>query len=181
MEHEGMVHALEEIHRLLGPAGTLIEIHPSLDAPFVEVRSDGVVSFVERDPGFDYEDDLRHAEEAVTSVVAREIFVLEDDRRFELRTHAASVKELRDHFAVAGAYDPEEKDEALAKQQDEMYGRAHLALGAATTASEVIYVDPARMSRLRPLTEWIPTEALHHVQPPVIAYESGLVRPGWAG
>ena len=32
-----MVHALEEIHRLLKPAGTLIEIHPSVDAPpFVE-------------------------------------------------------------------------------------------------------------------------------------------------
>jgi len=31
MEHEGMVHALEEIHRLLKPAGTLIEIHPSLE------------------------------------------------------------------------------------------------------------------------------------------------------
>lgn len=26
-----MVHALEEIHRLLKPAGTLIEIHPSME------------------------------------------------------------------------------------------------------------------------------------------------------
>jgi hypothetical protein len=69
MEHEGMVHALEEIHRLLRRAGTLIEIHPALEVPFVEVRSNREPSFREDDPGYDYEDDLRSAEEAVEAVV----------------------------------------------------------------------------------------------------------------
>src|SRR5919204_397683 len=53
MEHEGMVHALEEIHRLLRPAGTLIEIHPAIGSPFVEVRSGGNVAFSEPDPGYE--------------------------------------------------------------------------------------------------------------------------------
>ena len=66
-----MVHALEQIHRLLRPAGTLIEIHPAREAPFVEVWSNGELSFREDDPGFDYEDDLRSAEEAVATVVDR--------------------------------------------------------------------------------------------------------------
>jgi len=93
-----MVHALEEIHRLLKPAGTLIEIHPSVDAPpFVEVRSDGQLSFSEANPVFDYEDDLRHADAAMATVLDRGAFVLDDRRTFELRTYAASVKELRDH------------------------------------------------------------------------------------
>jgi SAM-dependent methyltransferase len=97
MEHEGMVHALEEIHRLLKPAGTLIEIHPSVDAPpFVEVRSNGRLSFAEGDPVFDYEDDLRQADAAVATVLDRSVFVLDDRRGFQLRTYAASVKELRD-------------------------------------------------------------------------------------
>ena len=45
-----MVHALEEIHRLLRPDGRLIEIHPALEEPYVMVKSDGYVAFVEPDP-----------------------------------------------------------------------------------------------------------------------------------
>jgi SAM-dependent methyltransferase len=149
MEHEGMVHALEEIHRLLKPACTLIEIHPSVDPPpFVEVMSNGRLSFAEGDPVFDYEDDLRQADAAVAAVLDRGVFVLDDRRGFELRTHAASVKELRDHWALVSAYDPEEPEETLMRRRDEMYGRARAALDAGSSGAEVIYVEPATMSRL---------------------------------
>jgi SAM-dependent methyltransferase len=150
MEHEGMVHALEEIHRLLKPAGVLIEIHPAVELrPSVEVWSDGRLAFLEDDPVFDYEDDLRQAEAAVASVLDRGVFVLDDRRRFELRTHAASVKELRDHWALVGAYDPEEPEEGLLRRRDEMYARAHEVLERAP-GSEIVYVEPATMSRLTP-------------------------------
>jgi hypothetical protein len=149
MEPEGMVHALEEIHRLTRRTGTLIEIHPALEFPFAEVRSNGELLFSEDDPGFDYGDDLRHAETAITTVVGRGDFVLEERRRFELRTHASSVKELRDHWAVSGAYDPEEKEATLARRQDEMFARAHEVLERSPGA-ELVYVEPATMSRLRP-------------------------------
>jgi len=142
-----MVHALEEIHRLLRPGGTLIEIHPALEVPFVEVRSNGELLFSEEDPGYDYEDDLRCAEEAVATAVGRGVFVSEDRRRFELRTHASSVEELREYWAVYGAYDPEEKEETLVRQQDEMYARAHDVLEHSPGA-ELEYVEPAMMSRL---------------------------------
>ena len=145
-----MVHALEEIHRLLRPAGTLIEIHPAIGSPFVEVRSGGNVAFSEPDPGYDYEDDLLHAEASVTNVIDRGLFSLEDTRPFELRTHAASVQEMRDHWAVAGAYDPEEKEAALVLRQDEMYARAHEVLERAP-GSELVYVEPAKMSKLVPI------------------------------
>ena len=145
-----MVHALEEIHRLLRPAGTLIEIHPSVgEPPFVEVWSDGRRSFSEEDPGFDYADDLRHAEAAVKTVTDRGVFALRGRRRFELRTHANSVQQLRDHWAVYGAYDPEEKEETLARRQDEMYVRANEVLEHSPGA-ELVYVEPATMSRLTP-------------------------------
>jgi hypothetical protein len=147
MDHEGMVHALEEIHRLLRPAGTLIEIHPALEVPFVEVRADGDVVFSEADPGFDYEDDLRHAEAAVATAIAVRLFVRDASRQFELRSHASSVRELRDHWAVAGAYDPHDRDEALARQQEEMFARAHHVLERSSTA-ELVYVEPATISRL---------------------------------
>jgi SAM-dependent methyltransferase len=151
MAHEGMVDALEEIRRLLKPAGTLIEIHPAVDAPpLVEVMSNGAQSFSEDDPVFDYEEDLRQAESAVATVIERGLFVLEERRRFELRTYAASVKELRDHWTLVGAYDPEEPEEALLRLRDEMYARAHAALERSTGA-EIVYVEPATMSRLSPL------------------------------
>jgi hypothetical protein len=149
MQREGMVHALEQIRRLLRRSGTLIEIHPALEVPFVEVRSNGALSFRVDDPGFDYEDDLRSAEEAVATVVGRGVFVLDARHRFELRTHASSVRELRDHFAVVGAYDPEDKEGALVRRQDEMYARAHEVLDR-SQASELVYVEPATMSRLMP-------------------------------
>jgi SAM-dependent methyltransferase len=151
MAHEGMVHALEEIYRLLKPEGTLIEIHPAVDTPpLVEVRSNGKPSFSEDDPVFDYEEDLRQAEAAVATVIDRGLLVLDERRRFELRTYAASVKELRDHWALVGAYDPEEPEETLLRRRDEMYARAHEVLKRAPGA-EIVYVEPATMSRLSPL------------------------------
>ena len=144
-----MVHALEQIHRLLRPPGTLIEIHPALEFPFVEVRSNGELSFREDDPGFDYADDLRSAEDAVATVVGRGLFVLQERRRFELRTHASSVREFQNHWAVVGAYDPEEKEEALVRRQDEMFARSHEVLERSPGA-ELVYVEPATMTRLMP-------------------------------
>jgi hypothetical protein len=149
MEQEGMVHALEQIHRVLRRPGTLIEIHPALEVPFVEVWSNGQLSFREDDPGFDYEDDLRSAEEAVATVVGRGVFVLQERRRFELRTHASSVREFQDHWAVVEAYDPEEMEEALVRRQDEMFARSHEVLERSPGA-ELVYVEPATMTRLMP-------------------------------
>ncbi len=145
-----MVHALEEIHRLLRPGGSLIEIHPALEFPFLQVVSNAEPRSREDDPGFDYEDDLRAAERAVATVVDRGRFVLEERRRFELRTHASSVQELRDHWAVTGAYDPEEKAEVLVRRRDEMYARANAALERSPGA-ELVYTEPAMMSRLVPV------------------------------
>jgi hypothetical protein len=82
MEREGMVHALREIQRLLRRDGCLIEIHPVFGAPTVEVRQDGLVSFAENDPGYDYEDDLRNAEDAVERVIEGGVFVVGRSREF---------------------------------------------------------------------------------------------------
>jgi hypothetical protein len=142
-----MVHALEEIHRVTRRAGTLIEIHPALEFPFLEVRSNGELSFSENDPGFDYEEDSRQAEAAVATVVGRGLFVLEESRRFEMRKHASSLQELLDHWAVSDAYVTEEKEETLARRAEEMYARADEVLGRSPGA-ELVYVEPATISRL---------------------------------
>ena len=147
-----MVHALEQTHRLLRSTGSLIEIHPSVEPPpSVEVRSSGGLSFSEDDPGFDYVDDLLHAERAVATVLDRELFALRGRHTFEFRTHAASVPELRDHWDVYDAYDPPQKEEAVVRRRDEMYERAASAVEAAANDAEVIYVEPVTMSSLTPV------------------------------
>jgi hypothetical protein len=144
-----MVHALEEIHRVTRPSGALIEIHPALEFPFLEVRSNEELFFSENDPGFDWEEDSRHAEAAVATVVDRGLFVLQERRRFEFRIHAPSLDDLRDHWAVADAYITEEKEETLARRAEEMYARAHEVLQRSSGA-ELVYVEPATISRLTP-------------------------------
>lgn len=59
-----MVHALEEIKRLLRPDASLIDIHPLREAPIIQVHSAGGVVFAEPSSGYDYDDDLRHADDA---------------------------------------------------------------------------------------------------------------------
>jgi hypothetical protein len=147
MEPKGMVHALEEIHRVTRPSGTLIEIHPALEFPFLEVRSGEELFFSENDPGFDWDEDSRLAEAAVATVVGRSLFVLEERRRFELRIHASSLDDLRAHWAIADAYITDEKDATLAQRADEMYAQADEVLRR-TPDAELVYVEPATMSRL---------------------------------
>jgi hypothetical protein len=84
------------------------------------------------------------------SVLDRGLFVLEDRRRFVLRAYAASVKEMREHWALVGAYDPEEPEETLLRRRDEMYSRAGAALNGAPGVPDLVYVEPAGMSRLVP-------------------------------
>ena len=145
MQHEGMVHALEEVHRLLKPAGILIEIHPAVDAPpYVEVRSNGQLFFSEGDPVFDYEEDLRQADAAVTTVLDRGLFVLEDRRRFELLTYAASVKEMRDHWAFVGAYDPEEPEGGAPSPARRDVCARRRRWTRLPGVPDLVYVEPAR-------------------------------------
>ena len=146
-----MVHALEEIHRLLRPDGTLIEIHPAVEVPFVEVRSSGELSSRRTIPGSTTRRNSGTRRRRSRRVVDRGVFVLEERRRFELRTHAASVKEMRDTGPWLDAYDPEETEESWSAAQDEMYARAQEALERSPGA-ELVYVEPATMSRLVPRT-----------------------------
>ena len=73
-----------------------------------------------------------------------------ESRRFELRTHASSMKELRDHWALADAYDQDQKEATLVRRQEEMYARAQ-EIVERSPGAELVYVEPATISRLTPL------------------------------
>lgn len=145
-----MVHALEEIHRLLKPVGCLIDIHPVREAPLIKVYQGSSVIFVESDPGYDYEESLQQAEGALAQVVQRGLFAIEGSREFELMTYASSIRELRDYWAMIGAYDDDPKEEALEAQVTETFARAEEVMQRIGEEAEVAYDERAFITRLNP-------------------------------
>jgi len=89
-----MVHALEEIQRLLKPEGCLIDIHPVPEAPLIKVYQGINLLFAESDPGYDYDADIRHAEDALEEIIQRGSFRIEGSDEFDLVTHGSSVGEV---------------------------------------------------------------------------------------
>jgi SAM-dependent methyltransferase len=151
MEHEGMVHALEEIRRLVRADGCLVDIHPVRDAPVVDVRAADDVVFSEPSTDYDYDDDLKHAERALTTAVQRGLFALDGSHEFEFRTIAGSVGELRDFFATYSAYEEDPVDDDVQARADEFYGRVDDVMRSSGRDARVVYRERARMSRLNPI------------------------------
>jgi hypothetical protein len=135
-----MVHALEEIHRLLKPDGYLIEIHPILETPLVKVYDGSTVLFSGPYPGYDYEEDLWHGENALQQVVQRPLFAIEHSREFDFLTYGSSITELQDFWA-----EPAEARKA------ELYAQVEEIMQAAAGGAKIALHERARISRLRPM------------------------------
>ena len=144
-----MVHALEEIRRLLKPTGYLIDIHPIRKAARIQVYQGSALLFTESDPGYDSKETLRHADDALEEVVRRGLFGIEGGSEFELVTYASSVAESRDYWAKYDAFDDEPKDEAITALQNEVYARADEVLRNALGAELADY-ERAHITRLKP-------------------------------
>jgi len=152
MKHEGMVHALEEIQRLLRPGGSLIDIHPVPEAWLIKVYQGSRVLFAEpwRDHD-DYDEDLRQAEDALADIVRRRLFVIERKGEFDFLTYGSSVAELLDFMAKANAYDDRLKDEVVAAREAELAARVEEIMQAAGVGAEVADHVRGRIVRLRPM------------------------------
>ena len=144
-----MDHALEEIQRLLKRDGCLIDIHPVREEPLIRIYQRRKLLFAESDLGYDYDADLRHAEDALEEIVRRGLFHIEGKTEFELVTYASSVSEMRDYWATYGAFDDEPKDDAITARQNEVYARAD-ELMKNTSGAEISYHERARITRLKP-------------------------------
>jgi hypothetical protein len=151
MEYDGMVHALEEIHRLLKPNGALIDIHPVSEPASIEVHQAGKIDLVGllsvRQWCFEFE----QADIALAEIIQRGKFTLERHALFDLPTHYGSAAELGtdlkesiEVFArdAQAAIEPLPHVEALTARAEEMM---RVAGGA-----ELIVHERTHISRLRP-------------------------------
>jgi hypothetical protein len=144
-----MVHALEEIHRLLRPDGSLVDIHPSLEAPLVEIHQDEKTVFAEPVPEHACQD-KQQAEKALTEVVQRGLFMVQRADIFDFRVYASSIVELRSFLEEASAFQDSPPDEEAAAWQAELAAQVAEAMQAAGEGAEVAFHERVRITWLRP-------------------------------
>ena len=152
MAYGGMVHALEEIHRLLKPAGVLIDIHPVSESSAIEIHQGGKIDLVGYLSVRQWCIDFQQADKALSEVVQRNLFVVEHERVFDSLTYYASAAEMRaslkesiDRFArdAQSAGEDVLHVEALAARADEL-------MRAAGSGAELIVRERTHISRLKP-------------------------------
>lgn len=150
MQPEGMVHALQQIHRLLTPDGLLIDIHPAPGALHVEIHHRGKILFLEQVPPSNPEA-VQQADDALAHVIRRRLFTSQQHKTFDFRTYAASVGELRDHLIATSAFN--EDNDLETRWQVELADtarRVQEALRAAGPHARVALCEQARITRLHP-------------------------------
>jgi hypothetical protein len=148
MESEGMVHALEQIHRLLVPGGNLIDIHPFYAPVLVEVYQRGRVVFSQPLPD-SCAVEYRKAGNALKQVVRSGLFRLTRKGRFDYRVYGSSVKELRDYDAEEGAFKEPSNDEAEAAREEEFIARVEAVMQSAGEGAEAASHERAHIALLR--------------------------------
>jgi len=93
MEPDDKVPALEQAHRLVGPGGSVVDIHPVPGTATVEVYRSGEVVFADSASASDGEGEVQ-ADAALAQVVARGLFAAERRAEFDFRVYASSPREL---------------------------------------------------------------------------------------
>jgi hypothetical protein len=152
MEYGSMVHALEEIHRLLKPTGTLIDIHPVAESSPMELHHNEKIDLVGSLSIRQWCVDYQEADNALAEITQRGLFAVEREALFDSLTHYTTIEEMRteqinaiDKFArdaqSAGEGVPDV--EALAMRAEEL-------MRAAARGAELIIRERVHISRFKP-------------------------------
>jgi len=148
-----MVHALEEIHRLLKPSGFLIDIHPVSEHSSIEIHNHGNVDIAGQLKVLQWCVDFEKADEALAEIVQRGKFVVEEKSMFDTLTHYDSVAEMGASFKESigkFARDDESANEDVT-QIETLTVRSEELLQAAGGGAELILREKDHISRLRPI------------------------------
>ena len=150
MDHEGMVHALEEIRRLLKPDGVMVNILPVPEGYFIEVHHDGRILFAERKRETLSEDVLR-AEAAIKQVLDRGLFVIDQKDEFDFRTYGSSMSEVRAYWEEQNAYEEEPKAKGILAREEYLYAQVEEILDELGEGAEGAIRERVRIARLSPV------------------------------
>jgi len=152
MEYTGMVHALEEIHRLVKPTGILIDIHPVAEASPIKIRQGEKIELVRDLSVRQWCSDYQHADEALTEIKQRGLFMIEREGIFNSLTYYDSAAEMRTDWKAAidkFARDAQSIDESV-PHAEAMAAQAEELMQAAGSGAELIVGERVHISRLKP-------------------------------
>jgi len=147
-----MVHALEEIHRLVKPTGILIDIHPVAEPSPIEIHQGEKIEPVGDLSVRQWCSDYQHADEALTEIKQRGLFMVEREGIFNSLTYYDSAVEMRTDWkeAIAKfARDAQSIAESV-PHAEAMAKRAEELMQAAANGAELIVGERVHISRWRP-------------------------------
>jgi hypothetical protein len=149
MTHQGMVHALRQVHRLLKPSGILIDLRPAAEHRRVGLGEGRRWKFV----GWMREDltDDRAADRAVKRATALGWFRANSRVEFNLDRVMDTLEDFREWISdfPAGRLPP--SDERL-------YRRVEFALAQAREGTRIVARGPLRLAVLRKLDGALPSK-----------------------
>ena len=146
-----MVHALEEIRRLLKPTGVLIDIHPVVTASPIEIHHGGNIDLVDNLLVRQWCTDYQQADSALAEIAQRGLFAVERETVFDSLIHYTSVEEMRASQKESIEFFARDAQSALeaAPQAAALAPRAEELMRAASSGAELIIREPTHISRLR--------------------------------
>lgn len=148
-----MVHALEEIHRLLKPDGILIDIHPVSEPSPIEIHRNGHIELVGNLEVRQWCIDFEQADNALKEIVQRGMFMVEQKGTFDTLTYYDSTEEMGTALKESihkYVREGEPVDEEV-EQVKTLAARAEELLKAADSGVELVLRERDHISRLRPM------------------------------
>jgi SAM-dependent methyltransferase len=145
-----MVHALEEIHRLLKPDGILIDIHPEPEGPIYKVFQGDRTLFSERKRATCSEDVLQ-AENALAISIQNNLYSVDQQGEFDFLIYASSVKELVDYWEEMNEFEEESKDEETLAREKNLYTRIEKVMQTVGRDAEAATFERVLITRLHPV------------------------------
>lgn len=150
MTPQGMVHALDEIHRLLKPGGCLIDIHPFAEAPLYKVRKGMKILFSQPKPDFN-PDDYLCADHTLAGAVAEGKYTLERSGEFEYIIHAASTAELIEYYRAIDAYDITPEANEITPLEAQFLNQIDEIIKSAGAGAEITTHEWVHIARMVPI------------------------------
>ncbi len=150
MNSEGMVHALEEIHRLLRSDGRLVDIRPYAEPSILKVVAGDQTLFAEPKRESDHEGVL-DSDRAMDEILERKLFAVERARDFDFFSYGSSAPELQEFWDRYNDYNPTPKEQDKLEFEDRAYARAEEVRKDSGKGAEVVVHERVRIARLKPV------------------------------
>lgn len=147
-----MVHALEEIRRLLSSAGVLIDMHPAAEFPSIEINQGGKIDVAGDLLVRQWIDDYQHTDSALAESLRLGLYVVERESVYDCLTYFDSVEEMR--TILKASFDESAREAEAAgeevSQVELLAVRADDLMQKAGSGAELRMHERIHISRLRP-------------------------------